>query len=150
MEQEKNRRDQLTKRNQKRNHRYDQRRLRGYKAELFKFNPEPTLEYYVTNDVANGWINIEDDEHPLYCVKGKSSLYALVFNKKVQYQLILYLKCQVSTRNLSSNIVNLKELWNKQILKSIQFIFHPNLMYSRYHFLKEVEDYFTNRIISVK
>ena len=32
--------------------------------------PEPTLKYSVANVVANGWLNIEDDEHPLYWVKG--------------------------------------------------------------------------------
>ena len=47
------------------------------------FNPDPTLNYSVDNVVTNGWLNIEDDEDPIYWVKGKSSLSALVFNNKV-------------------------------------------------------------------
>ena len=56
--------------------------------------PDPTLKYYVSKVVANGWINIKDDENPLYWVKGNSSLSAHVFNNKVQNRLILYLQGQ--------------------------------------------------------
>ena len=71
-------------------------------------NPDPTLEYSVASVVTNGLMNIEDDEHFLYWVKGKSSLSTLVFDKKVQNQLILYFQGQVSTCNLSDMIVKLK------------------------------------------
>ena len=46
-------------------------------------NPDPTLKYSFVNAAANGWLNIEDDENPLYWVKGKSNLSAHVFNNKV-------------------------------------------------------------------
>ena len=114
MEQENKRRDQRTKIHHQRNYGKKQRRLHGYKAELLKSNPEPTLEYSVANVVTNGWLNIEDDDYPLYWVKGNNSLSALTFNKKVQNQLIMYLQCQVSTRNLSSNIFNFKETWTEK------------------------------------
>ena len=81
----------------------------GYKAEFLKSNPDPALEYSVFNVFANWWLNIEDDKHPLYWVKGKSSLSVIVFNRKLQNNLILYLQGQVSVHNLSSKIVNLKE-----------------------------------------
>ena len=68
-------------------------------------NPDPTFKYSVSNIVANGWINIEDDEHPLYLVKGKSSLYAHVFDNKVHNRLILYLEGQ--KHNLSNRISKL-------------------------------------------
>ena len=64
------------------------------------------LEYSVANVVANGWLNIEDGDHPLYWVNGKSILSALLFNKKVQNQLILYLQGQ--KQNSSNRIVRLK------------------------------------------
>ena len=70
------------------------------------YNPEPTLNYSVANVVANGWLNIEDDEHPLNWVKGKSSLFAHVFNNKVHNRLILYLEGQ--KRNSSNRISKLK------------------------------------------
>ena len=64
------------------------------------------MEYSIANVVANGWLNIEDDEHPLYWVNDKRSLSALVFNKKVQNQLIGYFQGQ--KRNLSKRIIKLK------------------------------------------
>ena len=81
-------------------------------------------------------------------MKGKSSLYAHVFNNKVQNQLIFYLEGQ--KRNLSSRISNLKEPWTVLNLKVIQSIFHPNQMYSHCHFLKEVSEYFSKRLKKVK
>ena len=57
--------------------------MRGYKKELMNYNPETTLKYSVANVVANGQLNIEDDDHPLYWVKDKSSLSAHAFNNKV-------------------------------------------------------------------
>ena len=54
----------------------------GYKKELTDSNPEPTLKYSVANVIANGWLKIEDDEHPLYWMKGKSRLTAHMFNNK--------------------------------------------------------------------
>ena len=65
--------------------------MSGHKKEFMNYNPEPTLKYSVANVVANGCLNIEDDEHPLYWLKGKSSLYAHVFNNNVQNQLTMYL-----------------------------------------------------------
>ena len=115
VEQENKRRSQRTKRYQQIDHGKKQQILRGYKAELLKSNPEPTYEYSIANAVTNGWMNIEDDEHLLYLVKVRSSLSALVFNKKVQNKLILYLQGQVSTRNLRSKIVKLKEPWTKKV-----------------------------------
>ena len=70
-------------------------------------NPEATLKYYVENVVANGWLIIEDDEHPLYWVKVISSLSAHMFNNKVQNWLILYL--EVQKRNSSKMLCKLKE-----------------------------------------
>ena len=70
-------------------------------------NPDPTLNYSVANVVANWWINIEDDEHPLYWVKVISSLSAHMFNNKVQNWLILYL--EVQKRNSSKMLCKLKE-----------------------------------------
>ena len=80
--------------------------MNGYKKELINSNPEPTLKYSVANVVANGCINIEDDEHPLYWGKGKSILSAHVFNNKVQNRLILYLESQ--KWDFSNNISKLK------------------------------------------
>ena len=65
------------------NHGKQQRRNCGYKKEFVNYNPELTLKYSVDNGAANGWRNIEDDEHSLYWVKGKTSLSAHVFNNKV-------------------------------------------------------------------
>ena len=62
----------------------------------------------------------------------------------------MYLKVQVSTLNLSINVVKLKEPWTEENLKAIKIIFHPNLLYSCCHFPKELVDYFTKRINSVK
>ena len=56
------------------------------------FNPEPTLKYSVSKFFVNVWIKIEHYEHPLYWVKGKSSLYVYLFNNKVHNRLILYLE----------------------------------------------------------
>ena len=64
------------------------------------------LEYFFAIISANGWVNIEDDEHQFYWVKGKSSLYALVFNNKLQNQLIVYFQGQ--KRNYISRIIKLK------------------------------------------
>ena len=57
--------------------------MSGYKKKFMNSNPEPTLKYSVSNVVANRWLNIEDDEHSLYWVKGKSILSAYVF--KIKY-----------------------------------------------------------------
>ena len=46
-------------------------------------NPDPMLKYFVADVVSNGLLKIEDDEHPLYWVKGKISLTAHVFNNKI-------------------------------------------------------------------
>ena len=78
------------------------------KAEFLKYNPDPTLDYFVANVITNVWLNIEDDENSLYWVKGKSCLSALMFDKKVHNQLILYSQGKISTRNLISKIVKLK------------------------------------------
>ena len=83
-------------------------------------------------------------------MKGNTSLSALVFNRKVKNRLILYLQGRFCTRNLSSKIVKLKESCTEQNLKAIQFNVHPDILYSRCHFLKEVVDYLTKRINSVK
>ena len=99
-------------------------------------NPDPTLEYYFANAVTNEWLNVEDDEHPLYWVKFNSSLYVLVFNKKVQNQLILYLQGQKC--NPSNRIIKLKEPWNFFNLKVIQYIFRPDQLHSCCRFPKEV------------
>ena len=69
-------------------------------------NPDPTSKYYVTNAVATGWLNIEDDEHLLYLVKVKSSLSAHVFNNIVYNRLIVYLKGQ--KRNSSKSMSKFK------------------------------------------
>ena len=140
MEQDKKRWAQRTKSYEQINHGKNQWRLLGYKAEFLKSNPEPTSEYYVSNVVSNYCLKIEDDEHPLYRVKGNSGLSVLVFNNKVQNLLILYLQGKVSTRNLGGNILKLKEPWTEKKLESIQFIFQPDLLYSNFHFPKEVAD----------
>ena len=105
------------------------------------------MDYSVTNVVANGWLNIEDDEHLIYSVKGNSSLYVLVFNKKVQNQLIGYLQGQ--KLNLSSSISRLKGLWTEN-LKAIQPIFHPNQLHSCCHFPREVAEYLYKQLNNVK
>ena len=89
--------------------------MRGYKTEFLKSNPEPALEYSVVNVVANGCLKIEDDENPLYWVKVKNSLYTLVFNKKINNQLIMYVQGEVSTSNLSINILKMKEPWTEKV-----------------------------------
>ena len=66
----------------------------GYKKEFTNYNPEPTLTHFVANGIANGWINVEDDDHMLYYMKAKRSVHAHVFNNKVQNWLILYLQDQ--------------------------------------------------------
>ena len=55
-------------------------------------DPEPTLKYSVADAVANGWLNVEDDERLLYRVKGESILATHALNNKVQNRLILYLE----------------------------------------------------------
>ena len=111
-------------------------------------NPEPTLKYSVANFVANGWLDIEDDEHPLYWVKGKASLSAHVFNNKVQNRLILYLQGQ--KRNSSNRVSKPKEPWTTLNLKAIQSIFHPNQLQSRCNFPKEVTEYFSKQLNNVR
>ena len=111
-------------------------------------NPDPTLNYSVANVVANWWINIEDDEHPLYWVKVKSSLSAHVFNNKVYNWLIIYLEGQ--KYNSSYRISKLKELWNDLNFKSIQSIFRPDQLNSCCHFPKEVVEYFSKRLNNAK
>ena len=69
-------------------------------------NPEPMFKYSVANVVINGWLNIEDDVHPLYRLKVNISLSAHVFNNKVQNQLIIYLEGQ--KHDTSNKISNLK------------------------------------------
>ena len=64
--------------------------------------------------------------------------------------MIIYLQVQVSTRNLIRNIAKLKEPRPEKHLKDIDFIFHPNLLYSSCHFLNVAADYFTNRINSME
>ena len=102
------------------------------------YNPEPNFNYSVANIVANGWINIEEDENPIYWVKGKNSLSAHVFNNKVHNRLILYLRVQ--KRNLSNRISKSKEPWTALNLKVIQYIFHPDQLHSHCHFPKEVAE----------
>ena len=70
--------------------------------------PKPTFKYSIANFVANGWLNIEYDDHPLYRVKDKSSLSAHAYKNKVHNWLILYLEGQ--KWSLSNMIGNLKEL----------------------------------------
>ena len=111
-------------------------------------NPDPTLKYYVSNVVSNGWLNIENDEHPLYWVKGKRSFSAHVFNNKIQNRLILYLEGQ--KQNSNKRISKLKEPWTDLNLKVIQSIFHPNQLHSRCQFSKEVTEYFSKRLNNVK
>ena len=81
-------------------------------------------------------------------MKGKIILSALMFNKKVQNQLILYLQGQ--KRNSSSRISKLKEPWTVLNLKVIQSIFHPNQIHSNCHFPKEAVEYFYKRLNDVK
>ena len=83
LEKDKKKRDECNKRYQKSNHGKQQWRMRGYKKEFMNSNPDTTLNYFVSNVVANGWIKIEDDEHPLYWVKANINLYAHVFKNKV-------------------------------------------------------------------
>ena len=65
------------------------------------------LGYSVANVVTNECLNIEDDEHPLYWVKGKISISVHVFKNKVHNWLILYLEGQ--KRNSSNRTIKLKE-----------------------------------------
>ena len=108
----------------------------GYKKELTDSKPDPTLKYSVANVVANGCLNIEDGEHPLYCMKGKSSLSLCVFNNKIQNWLILYLQGQKC--NLSNRISKLKYPWTALNLKVIQSIFCPDYLHSCCRLPKEV------------
>ena len=87
-----------------------------------------------------GTTHIEDDSHPLYWLKFKIILSALLFNKKVDNHLILYFQVQVTTLNLSINILKLKELCTEQNLKAVQFIFHPYILYIHCHLSKELLD----------
>ena len=96
------------------------------------------MDYSVTNVVANGWLNIEDDEHPLYWVQGKISLSTLLFKLKVQNMLVLYMQGQ--KRNWGSRISKLKEPWTVFNFKVIQSIFHPDQLHGRCHFPKEVAE----------
>ena len=85
-----------------------------------------------------------------YVGLSERSFYMLFCLIKIQNQLIRYLQVQVSTRNLIRNIMRLKEPWTEQNLKAIQFIYQLHLLYSLFHFPKEVVDYFTKCINSVK
>ena len=124
MEEDKKKRSICTKSYHHSNHGKQQMRIIGYNKEYTNYNPETTLKYSVANIVANGWINIEDDEHLIYWVKGKSSLYEQVFTNKVHNWFILYSEGQ--KRNSSNRISKLKEPWTGLNLKEIQSIFHPN------------------------
>ena len=112
------------------------------------FNPEPTLNYSVANVVTNGWLNIENDQHPLYWVTGKISLSVHVFNNKVQNRLILYLGGQ--KRNQSKMVSKLKETWTGLNLKEIQSIFNPGRLHSHCHFPKQVVQYLSKQLNNVK
>ena len=82
VKEEKKNRTEFTKRYQKSNHGNQQWRMREYKKDFMNSNHEATLKYSVYNVVANGWLNIEDDEYTLYWVKVKISLSAHMFNNK--------------------------------------------------------------------
>ena len=124
VEEERKKRAEFTKRYHKSNHGKQQRIMCGYKKAYMNSNHEPTLKYSVANVVANGWLNIEDDEHPFNWTKDKSILSTRVFNDKVQNRLIMYLQGQ--KRNYSSRISNMKEPWTALNLKAIKSIFHPD------------------------
>ena len=111
-------------------------RMYGYKKEFMNSNPEETFKYYISNIVANGWLNIKYDDYPLYWVKVKISLSANVFNNIVQNWLIMYLEGQ--KRNLSIRISELKEAWTVINFKAIWSIFHPNQLHSSCHLPIEV------------
>ena len=87
------------------------------------FNPDPILKYSAANVVANGWIHIEDDEHTLYWVKEKISVYRHVFSNKLLNRLILYL--EVQKRKSSKRIGKLKEISTALDLKVIKSILIP-------------------------
>ena len=110
---------------QQSNHGKKQRILYGYKDILFKSNPDPTLEYSVANVVANECLSIEDDEHLLYWVKGNISLFALVFNSKVQNQLIMYLQGQVITEIWVAIFWSWKNHGLNKIWSSFSLFFTP-------------------------
>ena len=74
---------------------------------VHEIQPWANIEVLCCQYFSTGWINIEDGEHLLYCVKGRISLSAHVFNNKVQNWLIIYLEGQ--KRNLSHSISKLKE-----------------------------------------
>ena len=84
----------------------------------------------------------------IYWVNVKSSFSAHVFNNKVQNRLILSLEGQ--KRNSSNIMSKLKEPWTALNLKSIQSIFHPNQLHSRFHFPKDMAEYFSKIINNVK
>ena len=111
-------------------------------------NPETKLEYYFANIVANGWLNIEYDEHPFYWVKGNISLSTFVVKNKVQNKLIGYLQGQ--KRNLSIRISKLNETWTQLNLKAIQSIFYPNQLHTCCHLPEEVVDYLYRRLNNAK
>ena len=112
------------------------------------YNPETKLKCPVSNVIANGWISIGDDEHTLYWVKYKSSLYVHVFSNKLKNRLILYLEGQ--KRNLSNRISKLEKPQDALNLKVIQSIFHPDQLHSNCHFPKEEAEYLFKRINNVK
>ena len=111
-------------------------------------NPDPMLKYSVTNFVANGCLNIEDDEHPLYWFKGEISLSVDVFNNKVHNWLILYLEGQ--KRNSSNRIRKLKEPWTALHLKEVQSIFQPYQLHSFCHLPKEMAEYLSKKLNNVE
>ena len=96
------------------------------------------MKYSVSKFVANEWIRIEDEDHPLYWVKGKRILSAHVFNNKLNNCLPLYLGGQKG--NPSNRISNLKETWTDLNLKLIQSIFNSNQIHSCCHLTKEVAE----------
>ena len=106
------------------------------------------MKYSVANAVNNEWLNVEDDKHPLYWVKGKSSLSEHVFANKVHNWLIMYLESQ--KQNSSNRISKLKEPWTDSSFKKIQSIFHPDQLHSSCHFPNEVAEYFSNRLNNVR
>ena len=112
------------------------------------FNPDPTLKYSIASVVSNGWLNIEDDDNPIYWVKGKISLSAHMFKNKVHNRLILYLEGH--KWNDSNRTIKMKEPWTALNLKVIQSIFHSEQLHRCFHLPKEVEEYFSKRLNNVK
>ena len=106
------------------------------------------MKYSVVNVVDNGWLNIEDDDHPLYWVKVKSSLSLHVFNNKVHNRLILCSKGQ--KRNSSNSVSKLKETFTALNLKVVQSVFHPDQLNNNCNLPKDVKEYFSKTLNNVK